>query len=703
MGKIALKQKLKILFNHCFIFILIIPILIGTIFNVKISLKNAVNNSKFTFASNDFNAFSETSQDVQYSIFINNPTYSFKYNSNIYFIDQYDNNLKIFNINDSEFYSKYLNLSKFGKILDCNCIDGYIFAITQIENHNYILKINLDLSNLTANLILNDSTTYILEKNFTKISASKIKDNIYLTLTPETQNNNLSPKILKINLVSNSISNELNIEFDETLKSKINPTLFKIILDTSSNSTDYLHLIFARSSGLISANIPTSSIENDSTIMLFDTNFERNLDSTNFDSQKYKSVNLKGINLTYQNDEKFLFVTYDAVQIDDSICSYTKIYKLNISLFGSGSIFTNIFQFDNPVTDHLTVSENYILYPSNQNINFVELTGFDSEITSTAHTISNPNLIVKYYEENDFVFAKTTKETALLSNPWNSTGIIQISDNSDIIIIGNGYIENQKLELEDFKYCLYTFGNKNYLGYINIENYTKKEIVSIDSLDANICKVITGTALYNLPTKVLGDNITSTLKSSIITTISDNSRIEIIDLICDYKSNNSIFVKVKVNNDKIGYIETNQIQKKLDINKYITCNATIKLDGANLYESATTESSVILTLNSGTRIKVTGSRDKVTGMTEITFQDEYGNLFSGFVVSDYISNDGWTTMQIIGAILIAVNIGILILIIYFINKKRVQSNKNKSNELELPSLNQDFSSDENFNNFSKFD
>ena len=152
--------------------------------------------------------------------------------------------------------------------------------------------------------------------------------------------------------------------------------------------------------------------------------------------------------------------------------------------------------------------------------------------------------------------------------------------------------------------------------------------------------------------------------------IQENSKIEIIDMICGYTSNSTLFVMVKVNNNEIGYIDFNQIQNKNEFNIHITNNATVKLDNANVYLNESTDSPIIQTLKSGTRIQINSSRSQKNGLTHITFTDEYGNVFSGYLLSDYIEIDGWTNMQILGSIFIAVNIGVLILILLF-KKKRL--------------------------------
>ena len=62
---------------------------------------------------------------------------------------------------------------------------------------------------------------------------------------------------------------------------------------------------------------------------------------------------------------------------------------------------------------------------------------------------------------------------------------------------------------------------------------------------------------------------------------------------------------------------------------------------------------------------IEGKRDTKTGFTFIRYNDEYGNELTGYIATDYIESNSWTTMQIIGCILIAINVGLLILILIF--------------------------------------
>jgi len=98
-------------------------------------------------------------------------------------------------------------------------------------------------------------------------------------------------------------------------------------------------------------------------------------------------------------------------------------------------------------------------------------------------------------------------------------------------------------------------------------------------------------------------------------------------------------------------------------------NATIKNDGTTVYLSPSVDSTVLsFKLDAGKNVRINGKRNTKTGFTSITFNDEYGNEYSGYIETDYIKSDSWSTLQIVGCVLIAINIGLLILILIYRNK-----------------------------------
>ena len=97
---------------------------------------------------------------------------------------------------------------------------------------------------------------------------------------------------------------------------------------------------------------------------------------------------------------------------------------------------------------------------------------------------------------------------------------------------------------------------------------------------------------------------------------------------------------------------------------------------SNVYLESNTESPVIYVLDKGYRVRINGARNTDSGYTYITFNDEYGNEKNGYILTDTLTSDSWTVMQIIGCVLIAINIGLLILILRF-KKNHIGANGSK--------------------------
>ena len=612
------------------------------------------------------------SNSSAYSIFIKNPSFSFVYENYLYFFDLSDKNLKIFNLTENSFESTYLSFESLGNCLDISVCGELVFALFESnQNNQFIVKLNLSNENIEFEEIIKIENETL---EFNKISTTENGNLIYIVLTPkiglESKTITNNPYIYTYQKDIDSITNELELVLNDNLSNSIKNSLFKIMLSLSSEPETYLNLILVCSLEIYAINLETESINLLQEIILTDTNFYRPIDSSSYDQYDYAGISLLAVNLLYINNTNLLALTYNSTTIDGYSLSYTKFYIFNLSLFGTGSTFKNIRTISSSLTNFVCSSKNGITYPDEQSIYYIEIDYTSNQLSTSVYKITNPNIIVNYYDESEFIYAKTNKNTGILSLPWSSTESINIDENTDLIIIGEGYVASQNLTFEDFKYCLYTNLSGNYLGYVNVENLDVKQEISVDE-SSRICTVISGAPLYSLPTKITGTTINSNLSSKIIMNIQEYSRIEIIDMLCGYSTCDTYFVKVMVNNNEVGYIDKSQIQNKNEITLYPTNNASIKLDNANIYLNEGDTNIIIATLSSGTRIQVNGTKNTKTGYTYITFTDEYGNVFSGYVNSDYVEMDGWTNLQFVGCIFIAINLGLLILILYFKRKRLV--------------------------------
>ena len=283
--------------------------------------------------------------------------------------------------------------------------------------------------------------------------------------------------------------------------------------------------------------------------------------------------------------------------------------------------------------------------------------------------VDNPNYTISYLTEDEFVYKNANKITALYDDPWGAKPSIFVSNNYDVIKIGSAILDNNT-EIRDYDYCLFTTNNRNYCGFIKTDDLTVKDTITVkDAGYPARVSVWPNSILYSLPTTTTKGQIGTDdcmLFSKRIMQIEDNSELEVLDVLCGYSAGGTKMLKVKVNGNNIGFIEAKCVKTPSNVVDFVITNATIKKDDTTVYLSANSDATTLtFKLNKGKNIRINGKRDTKSGFTSITFNDEYGNEFTGFIETDYLKADAWSTLQIVGCVLIAINIGLLILILLF--------------------------------------
>ena len=239
------------------------------------------------------------------------------------------------------------------------------------------------------------------------------------------------------------------------------------------------------------------------------TNFNEYLDSKQYDTSIFKDYSVLSTNLMNINGNFLLSVSYKTTTLNNNLDSYTSLYSINLSQFTNESTFNLATTIDTPITKYVCAFDSGLSYPNNQTICFAKIEYTSETPSFTVSEVKNPNISVIYYENNEFIYSKTNKSTEILATPWSSNETITIAKDTDVIIIGDGFIESQNSTFNDYKYCIYTSLNTNYLGFIKSENLTQKDSVDIPE-KSKICKVIPNTPLYSLPTKIfetISDNL----------------------------------------------------------------------------------------------------------------------------------------------------------------------------------------------------
>lgn len=623
-------------------------------------------------------------QSIESSIFIKSPTYSTFYNKHIYFIDEFDNLLKIYDIN-GDVFSK-VDLPTHDDILTATSLNNSLFFLASNSNVVSLYITNLDTLEITKvetnDINLSHYKQISVEKALIKPDATgDASEHYIISLTPNEINNEISPLLVLVKSNDNSLSRicKVSLPTIDSPMTVVTENLHKFFTVTHTSTNEILLVYFYNFNvGYTSLNLERLTSDTIS-ISVFSQLFE----NIHNELSDQFPVSIKAINIMeIENTTHFLVsFTQGMARMARSI---NILYKY---VHGDGST-TSFEPVDSETcsdTNFILTNENYIIYPDdNQTIVYKKVSFAPTQSDKypvSGSSIANPTVDRNYFEDESFTYYKTISDTYLLSSPWSASGNIIIPAQSDIIKIGFGSVSQN--EISDFAYVLYTANNTNYVGYVKLADMNAKAIINLDNYEFSVAKAVPNSNLYSLPTKVVGDQITDNQDSSVIMQIKANSRIEVVDAICKYSANGSVFVKVKVNNMQIGYIDVADLILPSSYADFITTNAEILKDGTKVYQEANLDSVVIATLNQHKMVRVDGVRDTKTGFTKITFNDEYGVEFTGYIQTDYVKTNTWSSLQIIGCVLIAVNLGLLILILVF-KKKHIGKTGQKYTSSKKP-------------------
>ncbi len=613
--------------------------------------------------SKDFssaNQMPEQSAAVDYSIFIREPTFSTIYNNSIYFYDEYDSLLKVYNTETRVFESNYVSLINYS-IIDMSSYKNALFFIAYNGEKQFLIAINLDT--LSVEYIELDMVGFI------RIFATKIEvdttEKFLIALTNDVSVDLTKPEVI---VLSNTFSIEsttiVNFNLsgnDETILS-ISQNLFKfLIVESESHQGELLFVFVYKNFVSFTDGITPADLSNPNIIINRTAPASTTLETTD---SNYEFYNVDLIDIS---GKSYFFIAYRKKVLRTNTIIPT-LYEYELDGINNTK-FTLKKHLENIDCNNIATNYDYCIYSHGQTITYVKYE-YDEQtqrFSDLSGTVLNPEISISYTTSADLNIKITNKETAIFSTPWDSTPIQTIPNNYDVIFIGIGYIEIGNIMISDYQYCFCTINDKNITGYIKSSDVSSKQKISVDDYEYEVVKVIPNTNLYSYPTKVLTtENVdANNVHIGVISKIVENSSVKIDDPICNYTANNTKFVKVKINDNEVGYIDYSNIIAPSKLVDFVETNASIKNDNTLVYLNTQENSPVNGRLNKGYRVRINGARDTKTGYTSITFNDEYGNEFTGYIITDSLNADSWSTLQIIGCVLIAINIGLLILILLF--------------------------------------
>ncbi len=298
----------------------------------------------------------------------------------------------------------------------------------------------------------------------------------------------------------------------------------------------------------------------------------------------------------------------------------------------------------------------------------------------TCQTKVNEAIELVINGEESFDYRHTSEEITMLKTPFGNPSepsdvVATITADSDLAIIGYGKYQSTGEAVHGWDYCMYSSGTSNYYGYVF--NFPLRDLEDTTT-DQTYITVQPNTIVYSLPSTNLDpvEEADAGIKNTIVARITSPSstRLKILSTVFDYSftsGNREVkFFRVGINEDgsQVGYIDRDMVRNTTSITDRIIPNATVMKDNSQIFVEKDSTSDVIMTLNKNHRVKVIGKRDTISNLTHVKFNDQEGNEIEGYIYTYNLEADSWNMVQMIGILLIAINVILLIVIVCIKNR-----------------------------------
>lgn len=350
--------------------------------------------------------------------------------------------------------------------------------------------------------------------------------------------------------------------------------------------------------------------------------------------------------VTQQNETSYVALyntqTQEITQTDIAYAEQTYMYGANNQLL-------------------LTQNKTVVKYTFTLNKGTLSYT--QKDVASNAGFQTPPQETWLTYENLQYAITNTSAQ--LYALPFDAEPLVSIATGKYVTLLTEAYVNH-------FVYCMYTDleTNQNYYGYIalkqlNIQspNPIKASFVTITSSEVQF---------HNLPSSITDTHVQALEPSGKLT---EGTKVTVLSKLASYHISNDTqtkiqyFYLVQLPDGTKAFVRTTSVtgvvvevvqQQRIITNAELTENVVVYAtnNGENEFD----------TLKKGTRIKVI-AQDTRLKYTQIVYNDAEGNAITGYVLTSAIHNDSLSTLQIVGIVLIVVNVILLCIFIYC--KKRV--------------------------------
>lgn len=280
-----------------------------------------------------------------------------------------------------------------------------------------------------------------------------------------------------------------------------------------------------------------------------------------------------------------------------------------------------------------------------------------------ANTSPTPNITPatehKYLEVN-------TGTASLYTSPFAIVPLFEVSAGTRLVAIAD-----DEPEFAGYYYCLYTKDNTNQYLYLKKDSSIRELPKTTPAYTMGKVIGSNQTPVFRLPSSITDE------KNTILENLQTNTEVTQIVLQIVKNSKDESFYCVRTPSGNTGYIRYTQMSSANSqiATKKVKCNGRTKRD-TTMYLSPSSDAQTTysdeqiaefetLDIAKNTRLKLLEEISAGNEFTKAIYQDDDGKQFLGYVKTEDVKADKLTPLQIIGIILVAINIVLLIVIIIF--------------------------------------
>lgn len=294
----------------------------------------------------------------------------------------------------------------------------------------------------------------------------------------------------------------------------------------------------------------------------------------------------------------------------------------------------------------------------NQQVIEVKLTNAATSLEFVTR-IKNDELTKTNLSITDLGYFKAENGALMFVSPFVREPDVTVPAGAHVVKIAT--IKIGSAAFDEFTYCLYTNETGNHYGFIKTATLTP---LDASTYSKTVIKVFSNTSIFSLPSTSLDAVNTK------CTTFSGVTTLYVVTCICNdnFIGAGSKFLLVKTEDGQMGFVDMARIANIIKTKTLITGNAKTRCE-TRVYSQASTSSEILDVISKDTRVKIEDGQKTNAQFLKVTYNNAEGDLVTGYILTDDLTRDTWTVLQVIGLVFVGLNV--IFLIVLLLVKKKI--------------------------------